>query len=303
VNITSPPCPRLLGLYSANPRRLFCQENSLRLVATLLFAQSWKILTYEINAEGQPHEQMSCRVHFNPAEFNFCSQMTPQQMEQTILSFANAAECSVKSGFDCVEIHCGHGYLLSQYLSPRTNPKKTLQERMEFPIRVLQAVRKSIGTKSAFFYVKIFHLSDALGPDTILMVKMNGRDGVGEECPMEETCEIARSFSELCGVDIIAVSGGMILENGLFMLRGNVPLTEMATAQTNWVTKVAIFLFGPFLVPSYPYEEAFFGESAECILRSLSAHRNEKKIEGKTFVCLVGGLQSLSTIQHAIHRR
>lgn len=48
--------------------------------------------------------------------------MTEEDRQQMQDSFVRAAEAAMEGGFDCVEIHCGYGYLLSQYLSPRSNP-------------------------------------------------------------------------------------------------------------------------------------------------------------------------------------
>lgn len=73
-----------------------------------------------------------------------------------------------------------------------------------------------------------------------------------------------------CGADIVALNGGMIHENGLYMLRGKVPLPQMIQAQTCWLNKVALALFGPFVVPRIDFEELFFRDFAVCVLRSLA---------------------------------
>ena len=60
-------------------------------------------------------------------------------------------------------------------------------------------------------------------------------------------------------VDLLIPSGGWISRNGFFMLRGDVPLGAMVRAQRkSWLKRVALALFGPFLVPQLPYASAFF---------------------------------------------
>lgn len=85
---------------------------------------------------SQPHEQMSAQSIFNPAAFRFCRAMTCDDYDRLLKNFVEAAEVAVEAGFDCLEVHCGHGYLLSQFLSPHLNPRTTLQERLQFPIKV-----------------------------------------------------------------------------------------------------------------------------------------------------------------------
>ena len=86
---------------------------------------------------AESHEQMSAQSIFNPASFSFCRKMTDVDQYKVIENFTQAAEVAVAAGFDCVEIHCGHGYLLSQYLSPALNPSTTVKERVSFPLKVL----------------------------------------------------------------------------------------------------------------------------------------------------------------------
>jgi anthraniloyl-CoA monooxygenase len=82
---------------------------------------------------------MSAQSIFNPAAFSFCRKMTDNDRIQLLNNFVQASEIAVAAGFDCIEVHCGHGYLLSQYLSPHLNPGTTLEERLVFPLEVSDA--------------------------------------------------------------------------------------------------------------------------------------------------------------------
>lgn len=82
--------------------------------------------------------------------------MTQEDMQRVVGEYADAAEYYARAGFDAVLIHCGHGWLLSQFLSPITNVRTdeyggSLENRMRFPLRVIRAVRERLGSGSAVF--------------------------------------------------------------------------------------------------------------------------------------------------------
>src|SRR6185369_6331182 len=77
----------------------------------------------------------------------FSRAMTERDLAQTAADFADAADRAMRAGFDAVEVHLGHGYLLSQFLSPATNRRRdryggSLENRLRFPLEVLAAVRE-----------------------------------------------------------------------------------------------------------------------------------------------------------------
>ena len=70
---------------------------------------------------GKKHEQISAQSIFNLGHFNFCCAMNDEDRDKVANDFMQAALVAVRSGFDCLEIHCCHGDLISQYLSPKLN--------------------------------------------------------------------------------------------------------------------------------------------------------------------------------------
>ncbi|MGE5485339.1 MAG: NADH:flavin oxidoreductase [Ignavibacteriales bacterium] len=109
--------------------------------------------------------------------------------------FAAAAARAVKAGFDGVEIHGAHGYLLGQFLSPLTNLRTdeyggTIDNRMRFPVQVTRAVRA------------------AVGPDYPVLYRLGAWDGVKGGLMLDDAVKVAGALLE-AGVDIIDVSGGM----------------------------------------------------------------------------------------------
>jgi anthraniloyl-CoA monooxygenase len=122
-------------------------------------------------------------------------EMTRSDMETVRDEFVRAAEMAKRAGFDMLELHCAHGYLLSAFISPLTNRRidaygGSLENRMRFPLEIYNAVR-------------------AVWPLALpISVRISATDWAGDEgVTPEEGVEIARLFGD-AGVDIINVSAG-----------------------------------------------------------------------------------------------
>ncbi|MDQ3559940.1 MAG: bifunctional salicylyl-CoA 5-hydroxylase/oxidoreductase [Pseudomonadota bacterium] len=122
-------------------------------------------------------------------------QMDRSDMDRVTAEFVTAAEMAERAGFDMLELHCAHGYLLSSFISPVTNTRRdvyggALQNRMRYPLEVFRAIR-------------------AVWPDEKpISVRISANDWVGDAgVTPEEAVEIARIlWAE--GVDICNVSAG-----------------------------------------------------------------------------------------------
>jgi len=124
---------------------------------------------------------------------------TPRALSETevlglITKFATSARLAKESGFTGVQIHAAHGYLISQFLSPRTNKRDdqwggTLENRMRFLLEVFHAVRKQVGD------------------DFPVSVKLNSAEFMEDGFNEEDSVEVAKALVE-AGVDLIEVSGG-----------------------------------------------------------------------------------------------
>ena len=102
--------------------------------------------------------RLSASSGFNPAGMlkgNFLQRaMTPADMDRVIGEFVAAARLSRDAGFDAVELHMGHGYLLNQFISPLNNRRRdeyggSALKRVRFPARVLRAVKEAVGDTTA----------------------------------------------------------------------------------------------------------------------------------------------------------
>ncbi len=174
--------------------------------------------------------------------------MDAADLDQVVADFARAAERAVACGFDAVELHFGHGYLLSQFLSPWSNRRRdeyggSLQNRLRLPLRVVAAVRA------------------AVGPDVPVLAKTNLRDGFRGGLEIDEAVEVARAL-EVAGVDALVPSGGFTSKSPLFLLRGGRPLNRMIEVEQSSAQRMALRLFGPLVVRKVPYEESFFRDLA-----------------------------------------
>ena len=174
--------------------------------------------------------------------------MSSSEIDEKTADFARAARLAREAGFDAVEIHAGHGYLLSQFLSPWTNRRRddfggSLENRLRFPTAVVRGVREAVG---AGFPV---------------LVKMNQRDGFRGGLEIGEAVEAARRF-EAEGACAVIPSCGFTARTPLYMMRGNVPVREMAANQKGIVGRLGTRLFGRFFAQRYPFRPLFLREGA-----------------------------------------
>ncbi|KRG68305.1 NADH:flavin oxidoreductase/NADH oxidase [Pseudoxanthomonas dokdonensis] len=117
-------------------------------------------------------------------------------MEAICQAFVDATRRAEAAGFDMVEVHCAHGYLLHQFLSPLSNQRDdayggSLQHRMRFPLRVIAAVRK------------------AWPDDKPLLVRISAIDAAAGGWQLDDSVEFCHALKAL-GVDVVDCSSGGI---------------------------------------------------------------------------------------------
>jgi len=122
-------------------------------------------------------------------------ELTKEEIQRIVNDFSKAAERAYHAGFDGVEIHGAHGFLLDEFWSPITNKRKdeyggTLENRMRFPLEVVKAVR------------------DAIPKEMLLLYRIGSTDLREDGVKIEESAMLSKKLVEL-GVDIIDVSGGL----------------------------------------------------------------------------------------------
>ena len=174
----------------------------------------------------------------------FSRGMRHDEIRRVIDDFVNAARTAVELGFDAVELHLGHGYLLSQFLSPATNRRTdefggSLQGRLKLPIQVVQQVR------------------DALPSSTAVLAKTNLDDGFRGGLEIGDAVQIAQALQS-AGADGLVLSGGFTSRSAFYLLRGGRPLQGMIQVEPSAIQRFGMRLLGPLLVKQWPFEELFF---------------------------------------------
>lgn len=207
---------------------------------------------------------------------SYCREMTETDISEKILAFVNASWLAKNAGFDAIEIHAGHGYLLSQFLSPWTNNRidkygGSLENRLRFPVEVIKQVRKVVGK------------------DFPILVKMNQLDGMPGGIEIEDAVLIAKAF-EKAGASALIPSAGFTSKVPFLMLRGNLPVKEMSNNQEDFLKRIGLRLFGRFMVPEHPYEPLFLLEGATKIKEAISIP-----------VIYIGGTDSHSGINEVLN--
>ncbi|MDY0007169.1 MAG: FAD-dependent oxidoreductase, partial [Spongiibacteraceae bacterium] len=138
--------------------------------------------------------------------------MTREDIQQLTGQFAAAARRAREAGLDGVEIHAGHGYILSEFLSPRTNQRDdeyggSLENRARFAVEVVRAVRA------------------AVGPDFAVWCKIDtGEFGVAEGISLADARATARLI-EAAGADAITASAYHDPSQGVLHSESNIPHT------------------------------------------------------------------------------
>jgi len=197
--------------------------------------------------------------------------MTLQELKTTASDFGTAASVVKSAGLDAVEIHMGHGYLLSQFLSPLINKRKdkyggSLVNRIRFPLEVFREIRQAVGDKFP------------------VLCKLNLSDGFRGGLTLENSAEICKILEQE-GVDALVLSGGYTSKTPFYLMRGDVPLKQMVKAEDSLVQKAVMAGFGRMIIRKYKFEENFFLPQALKIRENVTMP-----------LCYVGGVISAAGI-------
>ncbi len=189
---------------------------------------------------------------FNLYSPTFVRGLRVAEIDALVEDFGHAVNLAREAGFDCVEIHAGHGYLISQFLSPYTNHRRdeyggSLENRMRLMQRVIRRVL------------------EAAGNDLGVIVKMNMHDGFRRGMQEAECLEVARELERL-GVHAIVLSAGFVSKAPMEVMRGAMPIRTLAYYMDRrkfWWLKAMLHLVGRQMIPTVPYTEGYFLEDAK----------------------------------------
>ncbi|GAS89893.1 NADH:flavin oxidoreductase [Mycolicibacterium brisbanense] len=216
---------------------------------------------------------------FNPLSMRFARKATVDDIRDVMAAHANAARLAIDAGFDAVEVHLGHNYLASSFLSPLINRRSdefggSLENRAKVARGVVRAVRDAV---------------DKHGDRRIAVTaKLNMSDGVRGGISTEESLQTAKWLEEDGGLDAIELTAGSSLVNPMYLFRGGAPVKEFAA---NFKPPISwgIRMSGHKFFREYPYREAY-------LLRDAKLFRAELELP----LILLGGITNRKTMDLAM---
>ncbi len=224
---------------------------------------------------------ISASSGFNPAGMlkgNFLQRaMTPADMDRVINEFVVAARLARDAGFDAVELHMGHGYLLNQFISPLSNRREdeyggSAANRVRFPAQVLAAVKKAVGDTTA------------------VLAKINVSDGTRRGASVEDGVVTAQALQD-AGADMLVLSGGRNVESTWFMFGSRMNRAELATVlkqQGEWLTAL-MMKAAASSEPDIQFREMYFLEYSRKIRAAVQVP-----------LAYLGGVKSLANAKQAV---
>lgn len=200
---------------------------------------------------------------------------TAAQLDTVVDEFGIAARHAVEAGFDAIELHMGHGYLISSFFSPNLNRRSDRYggdrvRRAELARRVAERVRTAAGESVA------------------VTAKFNMDDGVRGGFWLADSLPTARLLQSDGHLDALQLTGGSSLLNPMYYFRGPVPLDEFIASQPAPVG-LGLRVIGRRLFREYPFEEAFFLPQARQFRDALEMP-----------LILLGGINTLDTVHGAL---
>lgn len=214
---------------------------------------------------------------FSPYGLSFPRAFRTEDFERVAGLYAEAARIAVDSGFDALELHLGHGYLLSQFLSPHTNRRRdgwggSIENRARFPRQVAQAVR------------------DAVGPSIALWGKLNMTDGFRGGLTEDDALRAAQMLERDGCLDALQLTSGFTSRTPMLLLRGEVPLRDLIQYEPDRLRRVGMRLMAGRFLRRYPFEEWFHRAPALRFRHKLTMP-----------LMALGGLTRLDTMNQAVH--
>ncbi len=226
-------------------------------------------------ARSKKHPSLAPSSRFSAPAMGRVKAASHAQLDDVVADFERATRVAVAAGFDAVEVHLGHNYLLSSFMSPNLNKRHddlggSVENRARYPRRVVEAVRRVADGRIA------------------VLAKFNMADGVEDGLWLEESLQFARLLEADGHLDALELTGGSSVLNGMYFFRGDVPMKEFAAAQPRLVG-LGLRAFGRRIFPWYPFEEAFFLPFARQFRDALTMP-----------LVLLGGINRLDTIESAL---
>ena len=212
----------------------------------------------------------------SPLSMQMIRSATEADIARITKDYVRAARIMVDAGFDVLEIHMAHGYLLSSFLAPGQNRRKdgwggSLEHRARFARQVARVVREEVGDGAA------------------VIAKIGMTEGSRAGFSMPESVEFAQLLEADGHLDALELSAGSSLLNPMYLFRGDVPLEEFAANMPPLVRLGMKTPVGRRFFRAYPFEEAFLRDKALAFREAVSMP-----------LVMLGGINTRATMERAM---
>jgi 2,4-dienoyl-CoA reductase-like NADH-dependent reductase (Old Yellow Enzyme family) len=212
----------------------------------------------------------------SPASMEYCREIRSHEILEVIDQFGEAAQIAVEAGFDAVELHFGHLYLPSSFLSPLLNRRRdewggSIDNRSRLVREIARRVREVVADKIA------------------VIAKISMDDGMRGGIWLAESLRTAQLLDHDGNLDAIELTQGSSVFRPLYLFRGDVPVDEFAAVMTQ-PAKTGVRLFGKSLLGNYPYRDLYMLDAARQFIPTVK----------DTALILLGGLTNREHLDTAM---
>lgn len=209
----------------------------------------------------------------NPTSMAYCRAISVEEIRMVIRQFGAAAQVAIDAGFDAVELHFGHLYLPSSFLSPLINRRK-------------DGYGGSIDNRSRLVREIAQHVRDVVGNQIAVIAKLDMDDGLPGSIWIDEALRTAQLLDADATLDALELTQGSSVYKPMYLFRGDVPVKEFAGVMPP-ALRPAVRLFGKRTMGVYPYQDLYMLDAAR---QFVSLMRNTKLI-------LLGGITEREHLQ------
>ncbi|TXL60844.1 oxidoreductase [Aeromicrobium terrae] len=212
----------------------------------------------------------------SPLSMQMIRQATATDIARITRDYVRAARVMTDVGFDVLEIHVAHGYLLNSFLAPKQNRRKdgwggSLENRAKFARDIIRCVREEVG--------------DAVA----VTAKIGMTEGSPVGFSMPESLKFAQMLESDGHLDALELSAGSSLLNPMYLFRGDVPLKEIAANMPPLVRVGLKTPVGKRFFKAYPFQEAYLRDKALEFRKALSMP-----------LIMLGGINDKATMDQAM---
>ncbi|HJQ05376.1 MAG TPA: NADH:flavin oxidoreductase [Nocardioides sp.] len=212
----------------------------------------------------------------SPLSMQLIRAASEKDLTRVTRAYVDAARVLVHAGFDVLELHMAHSYLISSFLAPGLNRRRdrwggSLENRAKLARQVARAVREEVGDAAA------------------VTAKISVSDGFAGGVTTEAGLDFARLLQGDGHLDALQLSGGSSLMNPMYLFRGDTPVDEFAASMPPLVRFGLKTPLGRGFMKHYAFEEAYFRPKSLEFRKQLAMP-----------LMYLGGVNSLATMQQAM---